>query len=51
MMYFVVFLLIAAYGGAFLAALIQLARGRFKVDYDRMAQEAMQSYLLEKQKR
>lgn len=50
MKYFILSLIIAAYGGAFLIAIIQLARGRFKVDYDQMAQDAMQKYLKEKQK-
>jgi hypothetical protein len=33
------------YFGAIVLAMIQLARGRFRVDYDKMAEEAVQAHL------
>lgn len=37
--------IIAVFAGAVLVAIVQTARGKFKVDYDRMAQEAIQAHL------
>lgn len=38
-------IIIAVFSGAILVAIVQTARGKFKVDYDRMAQEAIQAHL------
>ncbi|MEW9668946.1 hypothetical protein [Ammoniphilus sp. 3BR4] len=43
-------LIVAVYGGAILVAVTQIVRGKFKVDYDKMAQEAIQSHLQAKPK-
>lgn len=44
-------LIILIFGGAILIALVQIVRGRFKVDYDKLAQEAMQSHREAKKQR
>ncbi|WP_164985009.1 hypothetical protein [Ammoniphilus sp. CFH 90114] len=44
-------LIVAVYGGALVIAGIQVARGKFKVDYDKMAQEAFSSHIQAKSKR
>lgn len=43
-------LICAVYGGAIVIAIAQVARGKFKVDYDKMAQEAVQNRIQAKPK-
>ncbi len=37
--------IITVFAGAIFIAIVQTARGKFKVDYDRMAEEAFQAHL------
>lgn len=44
-------IIILVFFGAIVAAFVQIARGRFKIDYDKIAQEAMQKHLEAKKQR